>query len=109
MNQANLDKAYELISQVAFALRMSNSYSSEGRPYITDDNKWLTEASLQLNLVSQAIDNPDNINPLLEKVITSFEEYLHPAEPTKPLAIDSFKRWEIDIDEAISLLKSLKR
>ncbi len=108
MNEATLEKVYDLISQVSLALRMNNAYSSEGRSNIAEDKKWLSDASSHLELAIQAIDNPHNTNALLDQVILSFSEYLNPRKPKKPLAMDSFQRWQIDIKEAILIFKSIK-
>lgn len=108
MNKPTLDKAYDLISQVSFALRMSNSYSSEARPHVKDDKKWLTLASGQLELVGQALEKPHESNAIFDQTIKSFSEYLNPSTEEQPPAMDSFRRWEIDIDEAILIIQSLK-
>ncbi len=108
MNKPTLEKAYDLISQVSFALRMSNSYSSEARPYVEDDKKWLSQASGLLELVGQALEKPHESNTIFDQTIQSFSEYLNPSTVEQPPAMDSFQRWEIDIDEAIVIIQSLK-
>lgn len=108
MENANLAKVFGLTKSLAKAIRMNSSYNSEVNPNREDDVMWLSDALHNFDFLENALLEPEKKNALLDRLIATYREYLNPSAQYKSIAMDTFKRYEIDIPSAIAIFESLK-
>lgn len=76
-------------------------------PDTLNDIMWLSDALHNLELIGQALLEPENEKQHIETLIMSFENYLQPPANLTSQPCDSFGRWDINIPAAIKIFESL--